>query len=128
MKQINKDLTDEQKKILFDGGTEAPFTDKQLDNFSKGIYSCANCGQELFKSDTKYKSTTPGLVGWPSFDKAIKGAVLYKEDTSLGMKRTEVVCARCGGHLGHVFSADDAPSGKHFCINSLSIDFNKRDK
>jgi len=125
MKEINKNLSDEQKRILFDKGTEPPGTDKSLLDFSKGMYSCANCGAQLFNSDTKYESTMPGLVGWPSFDAAIEGAVEEVDDFSLGMHRTEVVCSNCKGHLGHVFAADDAPSGTHYCINSLSLDFKK---
>ncbi len=128
MKQMNDNLSDEQKKILIDGGTEAPFQDKSLLDFSDGIYYCANCGNKLFESEAKYESKTPGLIGWPSFDKAIEGAIKHKDDNTLGMKRTEVVCSNCDGHLGHVFDANDAPSGIHFCINSLSLDFKKSDK
>lgn len=122
-KQINENLSDEQKKVLFEKGTEVPHSGKFLNHSKDGTYTCANCGAKLFASDTKYDSTTPGLIGWPSFDKAIEGAVNYKDDNSLGMKRQEVTCANCDAHLGHVFSADDAPSGNHFCINSLSLDF-----
>ncbi len=127
MKQINPDLTDDQKKVLFDKGTEAPFSGKFLNHDEDGDYTCANCNAKLFKSNAKYESTEPGLTGWPSFDKAIEGAVKFEDDNSMGMKRTEVICSNCGVHLGHVFDAGDAPSGKHFCINSCTLDF-KPDK
>lgn len=126
MKQHNKNLTEQQKRVLFDKATEAPFTDKNLDNFSPGTYACANCGAELFKSDSKYESKTPGLIGWPSFDDSIEGALTFEEDTSLGMARTEVLCSTCGGHLGHFFEADDSPNGKHYCINSVCLDFQQK--
>ena len=128
MKQINKNLTEAQKDVLFNKGTEPPHTDDNLLDFSEGTYKCANCAAQLFDSSAKYESTASGLVGWPSFDSALVGALEYKQDKSLFMKRTEVVCKNCGGHLGHVFAADDAPSGTHFCINSLSIDFDKAKK
>lgn len=120
---MNDDLSEEQKNVLFDKGTETPGTGKFLSHSEQGEYTCANCGSKLFSSDTKYESTAAGLVGWPSFDGAIKGAVEYKDDNNLFMKRTEITCANCGGHLGHVFKADDAPSGDHYCVNSASLDF-----
>lgn len=123
VKQINDNLNENQKKVLFEKGTETPGTGKFLHHEEDGIYTCANCGNKLFYSETKYDSTMPGLVGWPSFDAAIKDAVRYIPDMSLGMERTEVVCANCDAHLGHVFEADDAPSGNHFCINSVCLDF-----
>lgn len=119
----NRNLTNEQKKVLFDKGTETPGTGKFLNHNEDGDYTCANCGSVLFNSDDKYESKTPGLIGWPSFDTAVEGAIEYRKDGALGMERTETVCANCGVHLGHVFDADDAPSGTHFCINSLSLDF-----
>mgnify|MGYP001315407856 CR=1 FL=1 len=128
---VNPKLTKEQQRILFEGGTEAPGTGEFVDHNESGMYTCANCGSKLFESDTKYVSTTPGLVGWPSFEDAIEGAVEFKPDNSLGMKRTEVVCANCGGHLGHVFDeAHDgdgtSKSGKHYCINSCVLGFEKK--
>lgn len=126
MKQINPDLSDEQKHVIFDKGTEAPGTGKFLNHNKDGTYTCANCGAKLFKSSTKYESTQPGLIGWPSFDNAIEGAIEEREDSSMFMKRIEIVCAQCGGHLGHVFAADDAPSGTHYCVNSVSLDFEKK--
>lgn len=126
--QMNQDLTDEQKRVLFEGGTEAPGSGALLDETRDGMYHCANCGATLFNSDTKYESTTPGLVGWPSFAEAASNEALKLiPDDSLGMRRTEVTCANCGGHLGHLFEGvDDHPSGKHFCINSCALDFQKK--
>lgn len=120
----NPKLSDEQKAVLFEKATEAPFTGAFLYNSDDGDYVCANCGSRLFHSDTKYDSA----CGWPSFDQAIKGAVKEDIDTSLGMRRTEISCATCGGHLGHVF--DDGPietTGTRYCINSLSLDFKPQD-
>lgn len=118
-----KELTSEQYNILREKGTERPFTGEYWNHFEKGKYVCAACGNVLFDSDAKFVSD----CGWPSFDKAIKGSVIYKTDTSFGMERTEVMCAKCGGHLGHVF--DDGPeetTGKRFCTNSASIEFIKK--
>jgi peptide-methionine (R)-S-oxide reductase len=125
----NPKLTDEQKHVLFEKGTEAPFSGKFLDNDEPGIYVCANCGHELFKTDSQYETHVPGLMGWPSFaDVAKAGAVKLVPDDSMGMHRTEVVCANCGAHLGHLFDDETAPTGQHYCINSLSLDFNKTDE
>jgi peptide-methionine (R)-S-oxide reductase len=118
----NPHLTKEQKAVLFDKATEAPFTGKLLHVTDEGDYVCANCGTVLFASDAKYDSG----CGWPSFDEALPGAVTYTSDSSHGMERTEITCSNCGGHLGHVF--DDGPretTGKRYCVNSLSLDFKK---
>jgi len=115
-----KVLTEEQYQVLREKATERPFTGEYYKHFEKGVYVCAACGNPLFTSDAKFDSS----CGWPSFDQAIKGSVVYKEDSSLGMKRVEVMCANCGGHLGHVF--DDGPeetTGQRFCTNSVSIKF-----
>lgn len=115
-----KELTPEQYEVLRKKGTERAFTGEYYNHFEKGKYVCAACGNVLFNSDAKFDSD----CGWPSFDQAIKGSVIYKEDSSFGMVRTEVMCAKCGGHLGHVF--DDGPkatTGKRFCTNSVSIKF-----
>lgn len=123
--QMNPNLTDEQKHVLFEGGTEVPGTGALLDESRDGMYHCANCHAQLFKSDAKYESTIPGLVGWPSFAEAANNeALVLTPDNSLGMQRTEVTCANCGAHLGHLFEGvDDHPSGKHYCINSCALDF-----
>ena len=119
MKQ-NPNLTKEQRAVLFDKATEAPFTGALLDVNDDGEYACANCGTVLFSSDAKYDAG----CGWPSFDKAIPGTVTYVPDHSHGMERTEITCVNCGGHLGHVF--DDGPretTGQRYCVNSLSLAF-----
>lgn len=118
----NDSLTYEQRAVLFDKATEAPFSGALLNVTDDGDYLCANCGQKLFDSSAKFASD----CGWPSFDQAVKSTVKYVEDTSHGMIRTEVVCANCDGHLGHVF--DDGPqetTGKRYCINSLAMNFRK---
>lgn len=113
-------LTEEQYEVLRLKGTEMPFTGEYYKHFEDGVYVCAACGNPLFESDAKFDSE----CGWPSFDQAIERSVIYKEDNSHGMQRTEVMCANCGGHLGHVF--DDGPketTGNRFCTNSVSIKF-----
>ncbi len=118
----NEKLTPEQQKVLFDKATEAPFSGALLHHNERGDYVCANCEAVLFDSKRKYDSG----CGWPSFDEAIEGAVTYNEDISHGMARTEITCANCGGHLGHVFP--DGPSettGQRYCVNSLSLAFKK---
>ena len=119
--QQNPKLTDEQKDVLFNKATEAPFTGTFLHNKEQGAYTCANCGHELFNSETKFDSGS----GWPSFyDVAATGAVKLVDDSSHGMERTEVVCGNCGGHLGHLFpDAFDQPTGQRYCINSASLEF-----
>lgn len=122
--KYTKKLTDEQKRVLVGRATEAPFTGKFVNHSEQGTYSCVACGTPLFDSETKFESKTPGLAGWPSFSDVLeKGNVELKEDKSLLMNRTEVVCKTCGGHLGHVFEADDSPNGTHYCINSCTLDF-----
>jgi peptide-methionine (R)-S-oxide reductase len=113
-------LTPEQYQVLREKGTERAFTGEYWGHFEKGNYVCAACNNVLFSSEMKFESD----CGWPSFDKAVKGSVKYNEDFSFGMARTEVVCAKCGGHLGHVF--DDSPketTGKRFYTNSVSVKF-----
>lgn len=123
-------MTPEQYKILRGKGTEPAFTGQYLHVDDKGIFRCAACGNELFSSDTKFDSGT----GWPSFCDTMPHSVELKEDKSLGMARTEVICAKCGSHLGHVF--DDGPktmpdgkpgTGKRFCINSAALGFDKKE-
>jgi peptide-methionine (R)-S-oxide reductase len=122
-----KELSPEQFKVLRQGGTEAPFSgDFIKPGQQKGIYKCVACGAELFSTDTQYESTMPGLQGWPSFGDVLDaGKVELKEDYDLGMKRTEVVCKTCGGHLGHLFDDPSAKEhgGKHYCINSVCLAF-----
>lgn len=124
MKQINKNLTDDQKDVLMNKATEAPFSGELLHNEEDGDYMCANCGVTLFGAETKFDSGS----GWPSFyDVKDTKAVKLTEDISHGMQRIEIACANCGGHLGHVFNdAYDQPTGMRFCINSLSLDFKKK--
>lgn len=115
-----KKLTPEQFRVLREKGTEAPFTGKFYKNFDNGMYECAACGNPLFSSDTKFDSD----CGWPSFDKELKSEyVELKEDLSHGMARTEVLCKKCGGHLGHLFNDGPTKTGLRYCINSISLDF-----
>lgn len=115
------------KKVAREKGTEAPFSGKYVHEKSAGTYKCAVCGNQLFSSDTKFDSALPGLQGWPSFDDTIAGSVEFRPDDSAGMRRTEVVCSKCKAHLGHVFDdAADAKTGKHYCINSVCLELEKK--
>jgi peptide-methionine (R)-S-oxide reductase len=118
-------LDDEQYRVLRLKGTEKPFSGKYYYENEAGVYCCAGCNNPLFKSDTKFDAG----CGWPSFYEPItKDAVKENKDISYGMVRTEVVCGKCGGHLGHVFDdAPDQPTGLRYCINSVSIDLDKKD-
>ncbi|MEJ5263007.1 MAG: peptide-methionine (R)-S-oxide reductase MsrB [Ignavibacterium sp.] len=120
-----KILTPEQYRVLREKGTERAFTGEYWNHFEEGVYKCAGCGAELFSSDTKFDSH----CGWPSYFTPLAGdRVVYKEDRSYGMIRTEVLCAKCGGHLGHVFDDGPEPTGLRYCINSVSLIFEKRPK
>jgi peptide-methionine (R)-S-oxide reductase len=118
-------LTSEQYHVLREKGTEAPGSGQYVNKVGNGMYHCVACGQELFSSDTQFESTLPGLAGWPAFyAEAAKGRVELKDDNSWGMHRTEIVCARCGSHLGHLFEDDpNSKTGQHYCVNSCALDF-----
>ena len=118
-KIINKNLTEAQKNILFNEGTERPFTSSLLYEKREGFYHCANCDAKLFSSNSKFDSGT----GWPSFTEALPGAFNTKIDYSLGMKRVEYHCAKCGAHHGHVFEDGPSENGKRFCNNGLCLIF-----
>jgi peptide-methionine (R)-S-oxide reductase len=118
-------LTPAQFKVLRECGTEPPFSGKYVNHKENGTYVCAGCGNELFSSDTKFESGS----GWPSFwDQVSEDAIETREDNSLWMKRTEIICKKCGGHLGHVFDDGPNPTGLRYCVNSLSLDFKPAEK
>ena len=112
-------LSPEAHRVLREGGTERPFSSPLCDHFEDGTYRCAGCDSVLFEADTKFASG----CGWPSFDAALPGAVTLHRDLSHGMIRTEVRCARCGGHLGHVFPDGPTDTGERFCINGVCLAF-----
>ena len=118
--QWREELSPQQYRVLRKAHTEMPFTGEYVHNHEDGYYRCAGCGAELFRSDAKFNSGT----GWPSFSEpAMAEAVELRPDNSLFMRRTEVVCRRCGGHLGHVFNDGPTPTGDRYCINSCSLAF-----
>lgn len=121
-KEWRQQLSAEEYRVARKAGTERAFTGRYWDEKAKGTYNCICCGQPLFSSETKYESGT----GWPSFyAPADEAAVALKEDRSLFMRRTEVVCSRCDAHLGHVFPDGPAPTGQRYCLNSVSLDLKK---
>ena len=118
-KFINKNLSDEQKNILFNEGTERPYSSSLVNEKREGFYHCVNCGAKLFSSNSKFDSNT----GWPSFNEALPGAFETKIDYTFGMKRIEYHCSNCGVHHGHVFDDGPGESGKRFCNNGLCLIF-----
>ena len=118
-----KILTPEQYHVLREKGTDRPFTGKYYLNKEKGVYNYAACGAELFTSDMKFDSE----CGWPSFDKEVEGGKIIKQkDYSFGMVRIEILCAKCGSHLGHLFDDGPTVTGLRYCVNSTSVDFKKK--
>ena len=118
-------LDEDERSILLDGGTEAPFTGKYNDFYLNGVYVCKSCDSPLFYSKSKFKSG----CGWPSFDDVIDGAIIKKRDLSFGRIRTEVICGTCEGHLGHVFEGENyTEKNTRYCVNSLSLKFISKEK
>ncbi len=128
MKKTNnywKDKLDpEAFRVLREKGTEYPHTGEYNLHFEKGVYSCMGCKEPLFESSSKFRSD----CGWPSFDNSIEGKIRYEKDTSLGMLRTEIICNRCDGHLGHLFNDGPTSTGLRYCVNSVALDFSANDK
>jgi peptide-methionine (R)-S-oxide reductase len=122
IEQRKNELTDFEKHVLFEGGTEAPFTGELLNEHRSGTFMCKVCHTPLFASDTKFDSGS----GWPSFDKALPGAVEFVEDASLGMVRTEARCAVCHAHLGHIFPDGPTETGERYCMNSVCLTFEEK--
>ncbi|MDC1216529.1 peptide-methionine (R)-S-oxide reductase MsrB [Flavobacteriaceae bacterium] len=114
-----KQLSSEEYHVLRQKGTEPPFTGVFNDHYQKGTYTCKGCGQPLYDSTSKFKSS----CGWPSFDEAIPGSIEYIKDISHGMLRTEIVCSKCSSHQGHIFNDGTTKTGDRYCVNAASIDF-----
>ena len=123
-KDWKEKLSPDEYFVLREKGTERPFTGKYNMHFDNGTYVCKGCGTPLFESSSKFDSG----CGWPSFDESIEGAVRYEPDNSLGMRRVEILCNNCDGHLGHVFDDGPTETGQRYCVNSLSLDFNPKNK
>lgn len=116
--EYKQKLNEVEYEVLRKGATEAPFSGKSIKPGNDGNYHCKACGAALFSSDSKFDSKT----GWPSFDEAIAGAIIEKSDTSHGMVRTEIICANCGSHLGHLFDDGPTETGKRYCTNSVCFE------
>jgi peptide-methionine (R)-S-oxide reductase len=121
-KDWKEQLSDEEYRVLREKGTEMPNSGDYNMHFEDGKYFCQGCDNLLFESEMKFKSN----CGWPSFDRAVEGSIEYKKDSGLGMMRTEILCANCGGHIGHVFNDGPTKTGERFCVNSASLDFNDK--
>lgn len=126
--ELKKKLSPEAYNVLRQKGTEAPFSGKYVHEKKDGMYKCVVCGSPLFDSSAKYDSSIASLNGWPSFDQALPGSIRFEHDDSYGMNRTEVLCTKCGSHLGHIFDDSEAKTGKHFCINSVCLDLEEKAK
>ena len=116
-----KQLSPDRYAVLRKAATEAPFSGSLLHVDSDGVFRCGGCGQLLFRSEQKFDSGS----GWPSFDACEEGTIVEREDRSLFRKRTEILCAKCGGHLGHVFDDGPTPTGLRYCVNSLALDYDE---
>lgn len=124
--EFKNKLTPEQYNVLREKGTEAPFSGRFYKENPEGTYTCKACSAPLFPSTAKFHSDMAGLRGWPSFDEALPGAIEMQDDDSMGMHRTEVVCANCKSHLGHLFDDAESKTGKHLCINSVCLDIDEK--
>jgi peptide-methionine (R)-S-oxide reductase len=120
---LKKKLTPEEYRVLREKGTEAPFSGELLHEEGTGTYTCKACGNPLFPSTAKFDSGT----GWPSFDQALPGATRLLADETHGMHRTEVTCAKCGSHLGHIFDDGPTSTGKRYCMNSVCLELDRKD-
>ena len=121
--QWRQELDPERYAILRQAATEAPFTGSLLNVDGEGVFTCGGCGQVLFRTEQKFESH----CGWPSFDACEPGTIIERPDHSLGRARTEILCSKCGGHLGHVFDDGPTDTGLRYCVNSLAIDYDRKD-
>ncbi len=125
--ELKAKLTPEEYHVLREKGTEPPFSGDFVRHKADGIYTCKVCGNPLFPSTAQFETKIPGVSGWPSFEDALPGAVKLMEDNSYGWHRTEITCARCGSHLGHVFNdRSETSTGKHYCVNSVCLELEEK--